>query len=183
MQNRSSEGNSTIQRLFLLTATIIVGGFGWILLGKAESVTAAESTQQKVLARVDGVEITETEVYAEMSSQLQELERQKETLIAQAVEERIHHVLLAREAATRGISQEELLQLEVDGKTSALQDSEVAAFYHRHQKGSKPLKDVEIQVRRQLAYENLIHRLKTNTDVEILTEIFQPNPSPSSSPS
>lgn len=200
MNDRPIEGKSTVQRLFILTASLIVGAIGWFLMGESESVKAAEPTPKttatrtsqdgvastgatsagaastepatdRVLARVGDSVLTEKEIYDTLAGDLNKLARQRHQLIARGVENRVRDMLIEREAEQRGMTREDLLAQEVEGKTSAVSDADVDAFYEKGKAQIRqPKERVAGQIRGFLAMEQFVDSLRQATDVEILTE-------------
>ncbi len=171
-----------IKRVILLAATLAVGAVVWFMLGESENVTAGESARsktvasdgQKVLARVDGVEITLEAVEDSIAGQLLKMERDRHDLIGKAVESRVRDALLGTEAEKRGLSKEELIEAEVAAKLDEVPAEEVDAFYQaRKQQIRAPKEQVEEQIRRFLSFEGYMGALKAAAEVEILTEPFR----------
>lgn len=187
MNDRPIEGKSTVQRLFILTASMIVGAIGWFLMGESETVKAAEpaatSSQSttgdntsdrgadKVLARVGDVMLTEETMRDELAGELAKLDRQRHQLIARGIESRVRDLLIEREAEHRGMTRKELLAQEVDAKVSNVSAAEVDAFYEKGKAQIRqPKERVEGQIRSFLAMERFVDGLRQAADVEILTE-------------
>jgi protein-disulfide isomerase len=82
-----------------------------------------------VVAEINGEVITDEEVEKALGGRLQRLEEQIYQLKRQKLEELIDERLLAREAATRGVSVQALLESEVDAKTATVTDEDVERFY------------------------------------------------------
>lgn len=112
--------STLLRRLSLVAASFVLGSAGWFLLGESESLTASEVPDQQVLARVDGIAITEDEVLSLAADDLRALERQRLELISKATREAVHRRLLVDEAARRGLSTRELLATEGNGSHASL---------------------------------------------------------------
>ncbi len=74
----------------------------------------AETPPRPVLARVDGIDVTEDEVNGLAADALAELAERRHQLIVETTRGEVHRRLLEAEAERRGITPEELLDLEVD---------------------------------------------------------------------
>lgn len=183
MNDRPIEGKSTIQRLFILTASLIVGAVGWFLMGEPETIKAAEPataqattapTENTILARVGDVALTESEVYDTLAGELVKLERQKHQMIARGVESRVREMLIEQEAQRRGVSVEELVAQEVDAKVSAVPAAEVDAFYEKGKAQIRqPKERVEAQIRSFLAMERFVEGLRSAVGVEMSVQPFR----------
>lgn len=183
MNDRPIEGKSTIQRLFVLTASLIVGAIGWFLMGESETINAAEPSpvttersvdDSNVLARVGEMELTDREVHDSLAGELLKLERQRHQLIARGVEQKVRDLVIEREAERRGMSRQDLIAQEVDAKVASVPAAEVDAFYEKGKAQIRQPKDrVEGQIRSYLAMERFVETLTQADDVQILTEPFR----------
>ncbi len=171
------------KRLILLAAILAIGAVVWFMLGESENVTAKESPVAatsreggggKVLARVNGVEITATAVEEMIAGQLLKLDRDRHDVIGNAVESQVRDTLIGAEAEKRGMSKEELVEAEVSAKLAEVPAAEVEAFYQaRKQQIRAPKEQVEGQIRKILSYEGYIGALKAAAEIEILTDPFR----------
>ena len=174
MHDRPIARHTFGKRLFMLGASLAVGAVVWFMLGESENITAAEAGDEKVLARVNGVSITAAEVEESVASQLIKLQRDRHDLIAKAVDTKVRNALLDAAAAKRGITAEELVELEVNQKLAEVAAEKVDAFYEaRKQQIRAPKAQVEEQIRKLLLYEDFMGSLKTAAEIEILTEPFR----------
>ena len=183
MNDRPIEGKSTIQRLFILTASLIVGAIGWFLMGESESIVAepavakavpTKAQPKQVLARVGDVELTVADMQQELSGELMKLERQRHQIMARGVENKVRDLLIEQEAERRGLTREALIAQEVDAKVGAVPAAEVDAFYEKGKAQIRQPKDrVEPQIRSYLAMERFVDTLREAGDVDILTEPFR----------
>ena len=137
----------------------------------ASAVTSPVAAE-KVLARVDGVDVTESEVMDLASGQLLKLERQRHDLVANTVTGRIQEILTENEAKRRGITAEELVKLEVDGKLDTIPAADVEAFYNARRL-RQPKEAVEPQIRRFLAQQKFIEALEAAAQIDVMTEPFR----------
>ena len=175
MQDQPIEGNTLGKRLFLLAAILTVSAVVWFMLGESETVTAAEAPDgQKVLARVNGVAITEAEIEESVAGQLLKLQRDRHELISKAIDTRVRNSLLSAEAEKQGISQEELVEAEVNGKLAEVDATKVDAFYEaRKQQIRQPKEKVEDQIRKFIRYEDFMDSLRSAATIELLKEPFR----------
>ncbi len=175
------------KRLILLAAILVIAAIGWFMLGESDSATARESPAVvavpasseagdggKVLARVNGAEITAAAVEEALAGQLLKLKRDRHAMIENAVESQVRDRLIGAEAEQRGMSKEELVEAEVRAKVAEVPGAQVDAFYEaRKQQIRAPKEQVEEQIRRILSYEGYIEGLKSTAEIEILTEPFR----------
>ena len=178
MQDGPNETGVWAKRLLLLAATLAVGAVVWFMLGESESVTAAETPKPasggSVLATVDGVDITEAEVKESIAGQLLKLERDRHDLIEQAVKTKVRDALLAAAAEKRGVTREELIEADVNGKLAEVPAEEVDTFYEQRKRQIRaPKEQVEDQIRRFIRYESFMTELEDAADIEMLTEPFR----------
>lgn len=181
MYDRQQQGKSTARRLFLIGASLAVGTIGWLLLGESETVRAAEKGDKSVLAIVAGESITEAQVTENAAGELLQVERQRYELIERAVREEVRERLLALEAKKRGISEEELLEAEVDSKLSEVTDGEVDAFYEARkgqiratkEQAAGQIRNYLEQQRRGEVFESFIAKLEEAHRVEYLMDPFR----------
>ncbi len=99
------------------------------------------------VAEIGGEIITEEELERALGAALAKLEKQLYDLKRRKLDAMIEERLLAREAARRGLSVPELLEVEVNAKAPAPTEEEVDIFYQANKEG---LKGEEAEVRRQL---------------------------------
>jgi protein-disulfide isomerase len=181
------------KRLLLLAAILAIGAGVWFMLGESEHAKAGESGGRKavdaggdsggsgssqdgdkVLARVNGTEITAAQVEDSIAGQLLQWRRDRHTMIEQAVENHVRETLFDAEAKKRGISKDELIATEIDGKVDQVSDAEVDAFYQaRRQQIRAPKEQVEQQIRKYLRFESFVGGLKSAAEIEILTDPFR----------
>ena len=183
MHDRPQGRGILAKRLFLLAASLVVGAVVWFMLGEPERVTAAESpatssdgtvSSGTVLARVDGVAITEEAVKDSIAGQLLKLERDRHDLIRQTVETQVRNALLDAEAKNRGVTREELIEADVNAKLSEVSTEQIDAFYEERKGQIRASKErVEQQIRRAILYEEFIGNLEAAADIQILTEPFR----------
>ena len=172
------------RRLLLLAAILIVGAVVWFMMGESESVTAAETPDQqasdqeafdhKVLARVNGAEITQQAVLDSIAGQLLKMDRDRHEMIARAVENEVRNALLDAEAEKRDLSRDDLVAAEVEARISEVPSEQVDAFYEAR-KGQirAPKEKVEDQIRRFLLYEDYLEKLEAAAEIDLLTKPFR----------
>ena len=183
MHDRPIEGKTTAQRLFLLTASLCVGAVGWFLMGEAESLDAAETTNQsiqtslatldgeRVLATVGDVSLTESEVLDSVAGELAQLDQQRMALIARAVDAKVRQALIEQEAERRAIDPETLVAGEIERRLERISRAAVETFYLQNpQRFDQPLDAVADAIRRHLAFEGLVDELMSSHPVALAIE-------------
>jgi predicted DsbA family dithiol-disulfide isomerase len=121
----------------------------------AEKSAPAEAGEE-VLAIVGGEEVTLAEVEAANSAQFKALERQRRELIEQVLDGFISERLIEIEAEERGVSADELVAAEVDGKAPIPSDEQINAFYEeRKDRINQPLEAVADQIKQYLRQQDL----------------------------
>ena len=102
--------------------------FAAILVLFADS-SWAQLPAQTVIATVAGQDITLEEIDELLGQKVASLQEQLYTLRRQKLDELIIAKLMAAEASARGVSAEELFQVEIESKVSRVTDADVAAFF------------------------------------------------------
>jgi len=170
MENRP-EGRSTVQRLCLLGASLALGSIGWILMGESESLTALEPPEDgKVMARVDGVAITEAEVQRTAAQALHRLDAQRKEILADALRQEVENQLLEAEATRRSMTLEALLEAEMESHLVEITEQDVAEFAARQGSGDHPAEELRgllEEEQRHAAYQNLVARLVEQSNVVV----------------
>jgi protein-disulfide isomerase len=147
------------------------------------------SIPSESVAVVDGVVVSQAELAVEIEPQLQKLRNQEYELKRQALENIIMRKLIEAEAQDRGITVEELMQVEVDSKVPDPTDPEVEAFYEgQKDRINRPFEEVEDQIRQVLKQnrhqqfqQSFLQRLREEADVAI--HLFAPRNEVSPDPS
>ena len=137
---------------------------------------SAGSAGADAVAVIDGEEIRVDDL--EIRGELIGLEQKIYEAKMQGLEEKIGEILVAKEAAARGMSSEELLAAEVDAKIAPPTDDEVVAFYEQQKaRIGRPLEDVRGQIadllgrmRAQEVRQTFINGLRSKADVQILLD-------------
>lgn len=154
-----------------------------------EASMAAQTAKGGVLARVNGVEISEDEVRTAAAPELKKLrltrlqyEAKHKQKVHNAVESKLNRLvgqrLLEQEAERRSLPVEELLRLEVSAGLKEPTDQEVVSFYQRNKKNlKKSLEEMSAQIREYLnrqryrkRYQDYVKRLRAGSRIETLLE-------------
>lgn len=165
----------------VLAATVLVGCLG--------VTTGAQPEKGRVLARVNGVAVTEDEVRQAAASDLKQLrltrlqyEAKHRQKVHDAVESNLDRLvglkLLEQEAERRSLPVQELLRLEVGAGVKQPTDQEVAGFYQSNRKKlKKSLEEMSGEIRRYLSrqryqkrYQAFVDRLRAASPVESFLE-------------
>ncbi len=135
----------------------------WVVIGCTEAQQAASESSgddpARVLAVVNGVELTEGRVINQAKEDFKVMQRQrlefeskqKETrydILRRNLDKLIAEELIKAEAEAQGVSQEELLEAEVDGKLDEPAPEEISRIYeiNKGRLGGKPLEEVRGQI-------------------------------------
>jgi protein-disulfide isomerase len=118
-----------------------------LLMALGLPVAAQTPARGEPLAEVDGEAITAEEIEQALGGRLARLQEQIYMLKRQKVEALIGERLLVKEAATRGITVQALLDAEVTGKVGLVTEQEIEASY---QASKTRLKGDEAAVREQI---------------------------------
>jgi protein-disulfide isomerase len=112
---------------------------------------AAESAASAVLAKVGDSEISESEIETLMAAELVQVRNQRYQILEQGLARAVSDRLVEIEAEERGISTEDLIAAEVEGKVGAVSQEQVDAFYEERQAQIQaPKEQVEGQIRQYL---------------------------------
>jgi protein-disulfide isomerase len=122
-----------------------IGLYVWLFL--APSGLAEESAPgNAVVATVDGETILAADVDKLIGARVAQLKGQIYQLQRQTVDGLIDQRLIAKEAARRGMSETQLLDLEVAQKTGSVTDAEVEVFYQANE-SRLPTKEADLRER------------------------------------
>ena len=169
---------SVIGAALVLFLTGLGGGEG---TGSIPGGSGSTFDETEVVARIGGEEITLADLRsAEPEAHLQ-IDRERQDLYEAGLERLMGERLIAREADSRGISEEELVESEVDSKLTDPGDAEVDEFYQRNRarvQGTREQLDAPIRqfLRRQQAQERfdaLIAGLEEKYEAESFLEPFR----------
>jgi len=166
------------QGAMFLAAGLIVGYAG-SQYDRSRGLTGVSEAGDDILARVEGTEITGTDVKRFNPSEFMSLERQLHDLRTQTLESAIHEELIGLEAAAQDMEPEEYLSEELAGPVENPTDEEVEAFYReRRLQGS--LESLTPQIRAYLMnqaqtdrFTVLMSQLESQYSVERILEPFR----------
>jgi protein-disulfide isomerase len=118
-----------------------------------------------VVAEVDGVPITADELDRHAAAELQRLRDQEYEARKNALEDLITQRLIKKEAAARGVSEQELMRLEVEEKVAHPAASEIQTVYdaNRHRVGGRTRAEVEPQIVSSLVQQRTAERARAFT--------------------
>ncbi|MEM1204660.1 MAG: hypothetical protein AAGN66_15635 [Acidobacteriota bacterium] len=172
MDQPSSEPTTWARRILMVTASLVIGAFGWFLLGEPETLGAKETTQPEqadLYARVEGIAVTRSDVRAELAEELDALELERRELIAKAVEARVEQILIDAEAARRGVDQDLLMEHEIEARLGQVSDADVAAAMAERGVVA-PSEDLVIATRRELCRRAFLRELEQHGQVQIFRD-------------
>ena len=157
--------------------------------GGMQASMAAQAAKDRVLARVNGVAVTQDEVRRAAGSELKKLrltrlqyEAKHKQKVHDAVESNLNRLvglkLVEQEAERRSLPVQELLRQEVSAGLKEPTDQEVANFYQSNRKKpKKSLEEMSGEIRRYLSrqryqkrYQAFVDRLKAASQVESFLE-------------
>ncbi|MBX7147617.1 thioredoxin domain-containing protein [bacterium] len=145
----------------------------------AASSPAPAPSGGDVLARVNGVDITDAEVSAALSKQLSKVQSQIFDIKRNGLQDMIEDKLLEAEAKKRGVTLEELLKTEVKDKITEPTETDLKNFYEfaKARFNNAPFEQVKPQLMAQVSatkertvYNDFIKKLKEGSKVEILMQ-------------
>ncbi len=154
----------------------------WVLrVALAASISTSCATQapsRKAVAVVAGQTIWEEDLLAAASSQLAQLRSQEYEVKRQALDNLINRRLIEAEARKRGITPDQLFELDADAKVAGPTDQEIEALYAAQKdRLQRPLEEVRPQLaaalkraRIQTAREQFLHSLREKADVAVLLQ-------------
>lgn len=141
-----------------------------------------DKPQMSLLALVNGVKITKQELGSTTQARVSLLQSEVTTARQAQVERQITNLLLTNEAKKRGMSTDQLLQVEIKAKVTEPTDAEVEEFYkERDQRMRGSLKSVKADIisylkaeRERIAAAKFFQRLREDNDVAV----FVASPTP-----
>ena len=175
--DRMPEGKTTAQRVFLLCTSMVLGGFGWFLMGQSEG--AGQSQVSNAVAWVGGAAITAEDVHRLAAEDLRAVEAQRREILSSAVRLEVEKRLLVAEAESKGLTPEQILQIEIEDRLEPVSDDEIAAFRHEHADRLTTVTDEEVETvvreeilakRRSEARSALFARLSNEHEVQIQSD-------------
>jgi protein-disulfide isomerase len=115
---------------------------------------------QAVVARIDGHAITQKEVDARAESSLQRLKDEEYEARRSALDEMITERLMDAQAQAQGVSRDELLRREVDGKVAPPTRAEVKDLYDRNKDrvGGRSLAELTPEIERSILQQRSVER-------------------------
>ena len=137
----------------------------------------ATGTDEKIVAKINGVAISDAEITDRVKDRLQKVEAQIYDIKKSGLDDMIEEKLLEAEASKKKMSVDELLKAEVESKVEEPTESEIDTFYEMYKKKfqNKPLSEVKKDLIAQIkntkkstAYNKFIASLKKESKVEIL---------------
>lgn len=140
------------------------------------AVTHSNSGSSDVVAIVNGVSISDAELYNEVKGRLKKVETEMFNIKRKGLTGLIENKILEAEAKKRGIAVTALIQAEVNSKVSDPSDAEISSMYNKFKSrlGNQPLEKVKPRIIAQLksekqrgVYRNFVNELKKQAKVEI----------------
>ena len=128
------------------------------------SQVAAPQAGSAVVAQIDGEAITEADLDRAVGMQLDRLNQQVYELRQQGLDRLVSQRLLAREAARRGMSVEDLLSAEVGTKVAPVTPQQVDEFYEANKARMPDRPDIKDQVKRFLEQQRTEEAATTYVD-------------------
>ena len=115
---------------------------------------------QAVVARIDGHAITQKEVDARAESTLQKLKDEAYEARRSALDEMITERLMDAQAQAQGVSRDELLRREVEGKVAPPTKAEVKDLYDRNKDrvGGRSLAEIAPEIERSILQQRSAER-------------------------
>ena len=175
--DRMPEGKTTAQRVFLLCASMVLGGFGWFLMGESEG--AGQAQVSNAVAWVGGAAITAEDVHRLAAEDLRAVEAQRREILSTAVRLEVENRLLSAEAESKGLTPEQVLQKEIEDRLAPVSEDEIAAFRREHADRWVELADEQVEAavreeilarRRSEARTALFARLSNEHEVQIQSD-------------
>ena len=133
--------------------------------GVGTGTPAPTADPRAVVAEVDGVPITAEELDRHAAGELQRLRDQEYELRKNALEELVTQRVIKKEAARRGVSEQELMRLEVEEKVARPAASEIQQVYdaNRDRVGGRTRAEVEPQIVSSLVQQRTAERARAFT--------------------
>jgi protein-disulfide isomerase len=118
---------------------------------EANSAAAGAGTPQ-VVAEIAGKPVTLAELEEALAPQLAQLDRQRQQLLVDGLDGLVEQKLLEAEAASRGVSVEDLFQSEIEAKAGEVTDADAQAFYEANKaRINRPIEQMMPQIKNYLA--------------------------------
>jgi protein-disulfide isomerase len=147
--------------------------------GTTSSGNLGSADNSAVVAKVNGVEITDAELTESVKSRLQSLEAQIFSIKRGGLGNLIEDKLIEAEAKKRGISEDALIKAEVTSKIEDPSDAEVQAMYNQYKSRlngqsldqARPRLIAQLKSQKQGAvYRNFVSDLRKDSNVKIFME-------------
>jgi protein-disulfide isomerase len=151
---------------------------------------AAGSGAPQVVAEIAGKPVTLAELEEALAPQLAQLDRQRQQILVDGLDGLVEQKLLEAEAASRGVSVEDLFQSEIEAKAGEVTDAEAQAFYDANKaRINRPIEQMMPQIKNYLANQKraelrdgLIAGLRAKHATRILLEPVRADVDDPSSP-
>jgi protein-disulfide isomerase len=149
--------STSTRSLALVVALAAAGAIAYYSLASGNGVSAttqgtptAPAAAPMVVATIDGEAITSAELESALGAELGRIEQQLYEMKRQRLDQLIGEKLLAREAARRQVSVEELERVEVLDKLAPVNDEEVTRFYEANKARLPQAPNIRDQIKRYL---------------------------------
>ena len=161
-----------------LVALGLLGLVGSVLPACAGEKEAA--AKPELVAEIDGKPVTMADLEEMLAPQLAQLDRQRQQLLEQGLENLVKQKLIEAEASVRGVTPEALVESEVTSKITEVTDAEVSQWYEANKArvGNRPLEQLGPQIRNFLvqqrqagALENFVGGLRSKYKTRILMDV------------
>jgi protein-disulfide isomerase len=132
----------------------------------AKPASGAASDPRAVVAEVNGVPITAEELDRHAAAQLHQVRDQEYEIRKNALDDLVTRRLLQKEAASRGISEDELLRVEVQDKVPPPTASEIQEIYdaNRGRVGGRSREEMTPQIIASLNQQRTAERARAFTE-------------------
>ena len=127
--------------------------------------TPATLGAKDVVAEVDGAKITLAELDAHAAGELQQVRDQEYEVRRRALDDLVVQRLLKKEAASRGITEKELMKQEVEAKVPSPTPEEIQTVYdiNRDRVGGRTREEIAPQIASSLVQQRLQERARAFT--------------------
>jgi protein-disulfide isomerase len=155
----------TRRRAAVLLLSLAVGACARGEASRGGSGRAAGPRAKDVVAEVEGAKITLEELDAHAAGELQQLRDREYEIRKSALDELIDQRLIKREAASRGISDTELMKKEVEDKVARPTPAEIHDVYERNRDrvGGRSEAEVRPQIESSILDQRKLERARAFT--------------------
>jgi protein-disulfide isomerase len=145
-------------------------------------LSTAEGQAPEVVAKIGDVEISKQELLEAASSKLRELDQQRHEILRQAIDQLVNQRLIERKATEQEQEVRAYIRAALEPAVSEPTEEDIKSFYDsvEDQLGGRTLEQVRPQIvrklkndQRQEAYDQLIERLRAESNVQILLEPYR----------